>query len=107
MGGAHSSENRWTLGVLRCWNGGPAPVNAALVGAQRGGQMTSGESLGAAGGKRLGTVYCGTPYKRPMSSSGRRLVGMMMVPCHDTGPAWWTTALPLLIVVGDPCSVVG
>ncbi|CAH2217597.1 jg13526 [Pararge aegeria aegeria] len=31
--------------------------------------MTSGESTGAAGGKRPRTVYCGTPYKRPMSSS--------------------------------------
>ncbi|CAH2243674.1 jg26148 [Pararge aegeria aegeria] len=41
--------------------------------------MTSGESLGAAGGKRPRTVYCGTPYIRPMSSSGRRLVDMMMM----------------------------
>ncbi|CAH2236261.1 jg7025 [Pararge aegeria aegeria] len=41
--------------------------------------MTSSESLGAAGGKRPRTVYCGTPYKRPMSSSGRRLVDMMMM----------------------------
>ncbi|CAH2207447.1 jg5535, partial [Pararge aegeria aegeria] len=39
--------------------------------------MTTGESLGAFGGKRPGTVYYGTPYKRPMSSSGRRLVDMM------------------------------
>ncbi|CAH2269419.1 jg16445 [Pararge aegeria aegeria] len=46
---------------------------------QRGGQMTSGESLGAAGGKRPRTVFYGTPYKRPMSSSGRRLVEMMMM----------------------------
>ncbi|CAH2234472.1 jg1614 [Pararge aegeria aegeria] len=30
-----------------------------------------------AGGKRPRTVYCGTPYKRPMSSSGRRFVDMM------------------------------
>ncbi|CAH2230804.1 jg15272 [Pararge aegeria aegeria] len=42
--------------------------------------MTSGEKLGAAGGKR--TVYCGTPYKRPMSSTGRQLVEeiIMMIP---------------------------
>ncbi|CAH2265640.1 jg15724 [Pararge aegeria aegeria] len=40
--------------------------------------MTSGGQLGAAGGKRPMTVYCETPYKRPMSSSGRRLVDMMM-----------------------------
>ncbi|CAH2235767.1 jg7625 [Pararge aegeria aegeria] len=32
--------------------------------------MTSGDSLGAAGGMRPRTVDCGTPYKRPMSSSG-------------------------------------
>ncbi|CAH2266613.1 jg19813 [Pararge aegeria aegeria] len=35
-------------------------------GPQRGGQTTSGESLGAAGGKRPRAVDCGTPYKRPM-----------------------------------------
>ncbi|CAH2217760.1 jg25465 [Pararge aegeria aegeria] len=46
---------------------------------QRGGQMTSGESLGAAGGKRPRTVDGGTPLKRPMSSSGRQLVKMMMM----------------------------
>ncbi|CAH2262748.1 jg14972 [Pararge aegeria aegeria] len=55
----------------------PAPVNAVLVSSQQGGQMTSDESLVAAGGKRLRTVDCGTPYKRPMSSSGRQLVEMM------------------------------
>ncbi|CAH2232078.1 jg1123 [Pararge aegeria aegeria] len=32
--------------------------------------MTSGESLGAARGKRPRTVYCGTPDKIPMSSGG-------------------------------------
>ncbi|CAH2241930.1 jg17114 [Pararge aegeria aegeria] len=63
--------------VLRCWNGDPAPVNAVSVGPQRGGQMTSGESLGAARGKRPRTMYCGTPYKKPMSSSRRRLVEVM------------------------------
>ncbi|CAH2261355.1 jg7878 [Pararge aegeria aegeria] len=41
--------------------------------------MTSGESLGATGGMPPMTVYCGTPYRRPMSSSGRQLVEMMMV----------------------------
>ncbi|CAH2234958.1 jg10428 [Pararge aegeria aegeria] len=60
--------------VLRCWNGDPAPVNSAYVGPQGGGPMTSGESFGAAGGKRPRTVYRGTPYKRPMSSCGRQLV---------------------------------
>ncbi|CAH2218403.1 jg27749 [Pararge aegeria aegeria] len=57
----------------------PPRWRAAKVGPQRGGQMTSGESLGAAGGKRPRTVYCGTPYKRTMSCSGRRLVDMMMM----------------------------
>ncbi|CAH2218628.1 jg13600 [Pararge aegeria aegeria] len=37
------------------------------------------KSLGAAGGKRPRTVDCGTPYKRPMSSSGRQLAEMMMM----------------------------
>ncbi|CAH2265122.1 jg9276 [Pararge aegeria aegeria] len=41
--------------------------------------MTSGESMRAAGGKPPSTVYCGTPYKRPMYSSGRRLVDMMIM----------------------------
>ncbi|CAH2234850.1 jg13252 [Pararge aegeria aegeria] len=54
--------------VLRCWNGYTAPVNAALVGPKRGGQTMSGESLGAAGGKRPRTVECEPPFKRPMSS---------------------------------------
>ncbi|CAH2242761.1 jg8523 [Pararge aegeria aegeria] len=40
---------------------------------------TSDKSLGAAGRKRPSSVYCGTPYKRPMSSSGRRLVEIMMM----------------------------
>ncbi|CAH2240282.1 jg27912 [Pararge aegeria aegeria] len=39
--------------------------------------MTSGESLGVAGGKRPRTEDCGTPYKRPMSSCGRPLVEVM------------------------------
>ncbi|CAH2253350.1 jg973 [Pararge aegeria aegeria] len=47
--------------------------------------MTSGESLGAAGGKRPRTVYCGTPYKRPKSSSGRTLVEMMMMTMNAIG----------------------
>ncbi|CAH2267347.1 jg27531 [Pararge aegeria aegeria] len=66
------------VGVLRCWNCDPAPVNAALFGPQRDGKMTSGELLGAAGGKLPRTVDCGAPYQRPMSSSGQ-LVEMMMM----------------------------
>ncbi|CAH2244749.1 jg24431 [Pararge aegeria aegeria] len=37
MGGAHSSENRWTLGSQGA--GHPAQVIAAYVGPQQGGQM--------------------------------------------------------------------
>ncbi|CAH2269026.1 jg16050 [Pararge aegeria aegeria] len=76
MGGAHSSEKRWTLG---CWNGDPAQVNAVFVGPQRGGQTTSSESLGAAGNKRPRTVDFGTLYERPMSGSGLQLVEIMMM----------------------------
>ncbi|CAH2216663.1 jg8744 [Pararge aegeria aegeria] len=67
------------VGVPRCWNGCPALVSAALVDPQRGGQTTSSASQVAAGSKRHRTVYCETPYKRPMSSSGRRLVEIMMM----------------------------
>ncbi|CAH2246290.1 jg3724 [Pararge aegeria aegeria] len=63
---ARRTDGCWVLKVLE-W------------GPRTGGKMTSSESLGAAGGKRPRTVYCGTPYKRPMSSSGRRLVDMMMM----------------------------
>ncbi|CAH2264578.1 jg21296 [Pararge aegeria aegeria] len=59
--------------------------------------MTSGESLGAAGGKRPRTVYCGTPYKKPMSSSGRRLVDMTMMmiidKCWNGSPVLVSAAL--------------
>ncbi|CAH2219066.1 jg22940, partial [Pararge aegeria aegeria] len=60
--------------IAQCWNGDPAQVNAVLVGPQRVGQTTSNESLGAAENKRPRTVDFGTPYKRPMSSSGLRSV---------------------------------
>ncbi|CAH2238922.1 jg13730 [Pararge aegeria aegeria] len=37
------------------------------------------------GGKRPRTVDCGTPYRRPMSSSGHQLVELMIViPNHFT-----------------------
>ncbi|CAH2234699.1 jg4685 [Pararge aegeria aegeria] len=62
------------VGVPRCWNGDPAQENAALVGPQQDGQTTSNESLGAAGHKRPRNVDFGTPYKRPMSSSGLQSV---------------------------------
>ncbi|CAH2232976.1 jg8293 [Pararge aegeria aegeria] len=63
------------LGVPRCWNGSPELVSAALVDPQ---QTTLSESQVAAGSKRLRTVEFGTPYNRPMSSSGRLSVDMMM-----------------------------
>ncbi|CAH2258749.1 jg5418 [Pararge aegeria aegeria] len=59
---------------LMCWNGNPAPVTIAVVGPQRGGQTTSSESLGAAGNKRPKMVDFETPYRRPISSSGRQAV---------------------------------
>ncbi|CAH2217924.1 jg9234, partial [Pararge aegeria aegeria] len=61
-----------------CWNGSPGLVSAALVDPQRGGQTTLSASQVAAGSKRHKTVEFGTPYKRPMSSSGRLSVDMMM-----------------------------
>ncbi|CAH2240787.1 jg2487 [Pararge aegeria aegeria] len=62
--------------VPRCWNGSPELVSAALVDPQRGGQTTLSASQVAAGSKRHRTVEFGTPYKRPMSSSGRLSVDM-------------------------------
>ncbi|CAH2243578.1 jg12888 [Pararge aegeria aegeria] len=75
MGGPHISENR----VLRCWNGDPAQVNAAFVRPQRYEPTTSNESLGAAGNNPRYCVDFGTPYKRPMSSSGLQSVEVMMI----------------------------
>ncbi|CAH2208746.1 jg17694 [Pararge aegeria aegeria] len=67
------------VGVPRCWNGSPALVSAALVDPRRGGRTTLGASQVAAGFKRHKTVEFGTPYKRPMPSSGRLSVDMMMM----------------------------
>ncbi|CAH2261528.1 jg20152 [Pararge aegeria aegeria] len=78
MGGAHSSENRWTLGFQGVGMD-PAQVNAVLVGPQRGIQTKSSESLGAAGNKRPWTVDFGTPYKRPISSSGLQSVEVIKI----------------------------
>ncbi|CAH2242245.1 jg25179 [Pararge aegeria aegeria] len=64
------------VGVPRCWNGRPALVSAALVDPRRGGRTTLGASQVAVGFKPL---EFGTPYKRPMSSSGRLSVDMMMM----------------------------
>ncbi|CAH2236232.1 jg22043 [Pararge aegeria aegeria] len=63
---------------MMCWNGSPELVIAALVEAQRGGQTTLSASQVAAGSKRHRTVEFRTPYKTPMSSSGRLSVDMMM-----------------------------
>ncbi|CAH2243548.1 jg1595 [Pararge aegeria aegeria] len=80
IGGAHSSENRLTLGfqLPRCWSGNPAPINAALVDPQPGGQTTSSESRGAAGYKRLRIVEFGSPYKRHMSTKDEVFVGTLL-----------------------------
>ncbi|CAH2217859.1 jg11479 [Pararge aegeria aegeria] len=74
------------VGVPRCWNGSPELVSAALVGPQRGGQTTLSASHVAAGFKRLRTVELGTPYKRPMSTSGRLSVDVMMMMMMKTLP---------------------
>ncbi|CAH2228335.1 jg1409 [Pararge aegeria aegeria] len=66
-------------GVSRCYSGNPAPVSAALVNPQPGGQTTSNESRGAAGYNQPRIVQFGTPYKRPMSSSGRKSVDSMVM----------------------------
>ncbi|CAH2237856.1 jg14824 [Pararge aegeria aegeria] len=67
------------VGVPRCWNGSPVLVSAASVDPQRGGQTTLSASQVAVGSKRLRIVELGTPYKRPMSSSGRLSVDVMMM----------------------------
>ncbi|CAH2210588.1 jg324 [Pararge aegeria aegeria] len=67
------------VGIPRCWSGNPAPVNAAMVDPQPGGQTASSELRGAAVYKRLRIVAFGTPYKRIMSSSGRQSVVLMMM----------------------------
>ncbi|CAH2238421.1 jg21125 [Pararge aegeria aegeria] len=82
MGGAHSSEEGWTLGSQGAGMTA-ALVNAALVDPRRGGGTTLGASQVAAGFKLHKTVEYGTPYKRPMSSSGRLSVDMIMITFAD------------------------
>ncbi|CAH2243616.1 jg23547 [Pararge aegeria aegeria] len=79
------------VGVPRCWNGSPELVSAALVGPQRGGQTTLSASQVAAGSKRLRTVELRTPYKRPMSSSGRLSVDVMMMMMNIVIDDRWLT----------------
>ncbi|CAH2232600.1 jg10161 [Pararge aegeria aegeria] len=74
----HILRRRGDVGVPKCWNGSSALVNAVMVDPRRGGRTTLGASQVAAGFKRHQTVEFGTPYKRPMSSSGRLSVDMMM-----------------------------
>ncbi|CAH2215592.1 jg9569 [Pararge aegeria aegeria] len=78
------------VGVPRCWNGSPVLVSAALVDPQRGGQTTLSASQVAVGSKQLRIVELGTPYKRPMSSSGRLSVDVMiagLLACLGIGSA--------------------
>ncbi|CAH2254748.1 jg15369 [Pararge aegeria aegeria] len=84
------------VGVPRCWNGGPELVSAVmssvhLVGARptrwtdditaltSSGLMTLSASQVAARSNQHRTVEFETPYKRPMSSSGRLSVDMIML----------------------------
>ncbi|CAH2233433.1 jg920 [Pararge aegeria aegeria] len=76
MGGAHSSEEGWTLGSQGAVMAAPHWY-AALFDPRRGGRTTLGASQVAAGFKRHKTVEYGTPYKTLMSSSGRLSVDMM------------------------------
>ncbi|CAH2218077.1 jg22249 [Pararge aegeria aegeria] len=70
-------------------NGSPVLVSAALVDPQRGGQTTLSASQVAAGSKRLRIVELGTPYKRPMSSSGRLSVDVMKTFFVERHPYKW------------------
>ncbi|CAH2249969.1 jg12846 [Pararge aegeria aegeria] len=57
----------------------PRTGKRSLVDPQRGGQTTLSASQVAAASKRDRTVAFGTPYKRPMSCSGRLSVDVMMM----------------------------
>ncbi|CAH2237416.1 jg11271 [Pararge aegeria aegeria] len=72
-------DGRWGSKVQHLGNGSPELLSAALVDPQRGGQATLSASQVAAGSKWHRTVEFGTPYKRPMSSSGRLSVDMKMM----------------------------
>ncbi|CAH2227491.1 jg9312 [Pararge aegeria aegeria] len=65
---ARRTDGRWGSKVLE-WH---PRTGKRWVDPQPGGQMTSSESRVAAGYKRPRIVEFGTPYKRPMSSSGRQ-----------------------------------
>ncbi|CAH2240272.1 jg2284 [Pararge aegeria aegeria] len=67
------------VGVPRCQNSSHELVSAALVDPKRGGQTTLSASQVTAGSNRHRTLEFGTPYKRPLSSSGRLSVDRMMM----------------------------
>ncbi|CAH2239608.1 jg19130 [Pararge aegeria aegeria] len=72
MGRAHTTDGRWGLKVLE-WR---PRTGKRSVG--RPPTKWTDDIRRVAGSRwRPSTVYCGTPYKRPMSSSGRQLVEMM------------------------------
>ncbi|CAH2234646.1 jg15241 [Pararge aegeria aegeria] len=73
---ARRTDGHWGPKVLECRH---RTGNAALVGPQRRGRTASKESLGAAGNKRTGIVDFRALYKRPMSSSERQSVVVMMI----------------------------
>ncbi|CAH2270068.1 jg16528 [Pararge aegeria aegeria] len=73
-------DGRWGPKVLE-WQ--PRTGERSAGRPQRGGQTTLSASQVAAGSKRLRTVELGTPYKRPMSSSGSLSVDVMMMTLKD------------------------
>ncbi|CAH2268949.1 jg6976 [Pararge aegeria aegeria] len=73
MGGAHSLENRWTLGVGMATCAGKRSVGDPKLGGQ------TKSNRGAAGNKWSRILEFGTPYKRPFYSSGRQSVELVMM----------------------------
>ncbi|CAH2207771.1 jg3037 [Pararge aegeria aegeria] len=68
-------DGRWGPKVLE-WQ--PRTGKRSVGRPQRGGQTTLSASQVAAGSKRLRIMELGTPYKRPMSSSGRLSVDVIL-----------------------------
>ncbi|CAH2234486.1 jg1628 [Pararge aegeria aegeria] len=79
MGRAHSSEKGWTLGGPKVLEWQHRTGKRSVHKLQRGGKTILSASQVAAGSKRHKTVGFGTPYRRPMFSSGRLSVDMMMM----------------------------
>ncbi|CAH2218440.1 jg4419 [Pararge aegeria aegeria] len=78
---ARRTDGRWDSKVLE-WQ--PRTGKRSVGRPQPGGQTTSSESRGAAGYKRPRIVELGSPYKRPMSSSGRESVDLMIMLMNKT-----------------------